>query len=165
MNTCQGHFLSLRCLGGFTLIEAMLTLAVLGVLFVMAIPSFGNMIEKRRVMAAAEAIYSDLRWARSESIKRNIGVRVTFVNGSNWSYTVNADPNGGNTLLKTVNGTDFPLTSLSVTFEHDYTTFNPVRGTVRNGSVLLSSSRYVAKVSLSTLGRTRICNIGGYESC
>lgn len=157
--------MGMRLQGGFTLIEAMLTLAVLGVLIVMAIPSFGNMMEKRRVMGAAEAIYSDLRWARSESIKRNLRVRVRFTEGTNWSYTVNADPTGVNTLLKTVNGSDFPLTSVRVTFEDNYTTFNPVRGTVRNGSVLLSSSHYSARVSLSTLGRTRICGIGGYDPC
>ena len=166
MNTYQGHFFSLRLLGGFTLIEAMLTLAVLGVLVVMAIPTFGNMMEKRRVMAAAEAIYSDLRWARSESIKRNIAIRVTFVNGSNWSYTINTDP------VKTVNGSDFPSTSIGTNFSGGDTTFRPVRGTPEEddgfpdiGSVSLSSSHYSAKVILSTLGRTRICGIGGYGSC
>jgi len=151
--------------GGYTLIEAMLVLAVLGVLMVMAIPNFMNMMEKRRVMAAAEAIYSDLRWARSESIKRNLRVRIRFNEGGNWSYTINADPTGVNTLLKTVNGSGFPSTSVHVTFEDNYTTFNPVRGTVRNGSVYLSSSHYSARVSLSTLGRARICGIGGYDSC
>lgn len=156
---------SARRQGGYTLIEAMLVLAVLGVLLVMAIPNFMNMMEKRRVLAAAEAIYSDLRWARSESIKRNIEVRIRFNEGSNWSYTINADPTGANTPLKTVNGSDYPRTSIRVTFDHDYTTFSPRRGTARNGSAWLSSSHYSARVSLSTLGRTRICGIGGYDPC
>jgi len=153
-----------------TLIEVMVVVAIIGIIVAIAVPSFSTMLEKQRIKDAAEAMLADLRWARTESIKRNKKVRVTFTTGSSWSYTINGDPTGVNTLLKTVNGSDFPSTTLataSFAGRVAFTTFDPVRGTnLNNGTVTISSNNFSAGVKISTLGRVRICgSMGGYNAC
>lgn len=155
---------------GFSFLELMITLAIVAILAALAMPTYTSTIAKRRVIGAAEAVLSDLRWARSEAFKRNVNVRVTFTTGSSWSYAINADPEGSHTLIKSFSGSSFPDTALSsASFRPSvsYTTFDPVRGVnPNNGTVILTSGSYSASVTVSTLGRMRICNApGGYESC
>lgn len=63
---------------GFTLIELMIVVAVTGVLVVLAVPSFQNMIEKRRLIGAAEAVHSLLNLALSESLRLQTPVYANF---------------------------------------------------------------------------------------
>ena len=155
---------------GMTLIEVMVVVAIIGIVVAIAVPSFSTMLENQRIKGAAEAVLADLRWARAEAIKRNAPVRVTFTTGSSWSYTINGDPTGTNTLLKTVNGSDFPSTALQTARfagRVAFTTFDPVRGTnLNNGTATITSNNLSAGVKVSTLGRVRICgSMGGYDAC
>ena len=56
---------------GFTLVELMITLAVVVVLTVIAVPSFRNMINSNRLTTAANEMVGALNLARMEAIKRN----------------------------------------------------------------------------------------------
>lgn len=150
---------------GVTLFELMVAVAILGVLTALAVPSFDRAYDKRRAQNVAEAIAADLRWARSESIKRNRLVRVSYTEGSTWNYTIHADPAGTNTLLKTVSSTDFNNSTINTNFTSDQATFDPVRGTATNGSVSFSTLNFAGEVRLSILGRVRICNLEGYSAC
>jgi type IV fimbrial biogenesis protein FimT len=55
---------------GFTLLEALVVLAVLGVLLGMAIPTFANLQAKQQLQAQAEGLLGSLQLARSEAIRR-----------------------------------------------------------------------------------------------
>jgi len=151
-----------------TLIEIMVVVAILGIIITVALPSLFAFIDSRRAVSALEAISSDLRWARSESIRANQTVRVSFTTGASWSYTVRRDPAGANTLIKTVSVADFPssnITSASFSSGDATTEFDPVRGTAQNGTVAVSTSSNSGEVRLGILGRVRICGMGGYGSC
>lgn len=59
---------------GFTLVEAIITLAIAGILAAMATPSFINLLNKRRISASANTIYSTLQEARSVAITEGTNV-------------------------------------------------------------------------------------------
>jgi type IV fimbrial biogenesis protein FimT len=56
---------------GFTLLELMVTLAVLGILLGIAVPSFQSSLTNSRLTTAANDLVGALQAARSEAIKRN----------------------------------------------------------------------------------------------
>lgn len=56
---------------GFTLVELMVTVAVLGIIAVVAVPAMTDMINNSRVRGASEEVTGALQLARSEALKRN----------------------------------------------------------------------------------------------
>lgn len=58
-----------RC-NGFTLIELMVTLAVLAIVITVAIPGFNDLIRNNRTDALSEEFVSALNFARLEAVKR-----------------------------------------------------------------------------------------------
>jgi type IV fimbrial biogenesis protein FimT len=69
---------------GFTLIELMVTMFVLGILVTLGVPSFNDLVQNQRVKTAVSNFHSTLIFARSEAIKRNAEVTITR-NGASWS--------------------------------------------------------------------------------
>ncbi|MEG0939801.1 MAG: GspH/FimT family pseudopilin [Comamonas sp.] len=61
---------------GFTIIELMVTVAVLGVLAAIAAPSFQPLIERWQIRQVSEELQSTLYFARSEAIKRGGGIII-----------------------------------------------------------------------------------------
>jgi len=70
---------------GFTLLEVLITVAVLAVLAAMAIPSFTSLIERNRARSAANDLLASILMARSEAIKRERSTALT-PNGSDWQH-------------------------------------------------------------------------------
>lgn len=61
---------------GFTIIELLVVVALVAVLAGIAVPSFRTFLVKRTVQAAADALITDLRYARSEAVKRSARVSL-----------------------------------------------------------------------------------------
>lgn len=92
---------------GFTLIELMVTIAVLAILLSIGIPSYQNMVLNNRIVAQANQVVTALNYARSEAVKRAASATVCSTNGgaacagsTNWStgWMVFADANGNGTV-------------------------------------------------------------------
>lgn len=62
---------------GFTLVELMITLVVLLVLTLLAVPSFRDYMEKQRVRGAADQITDLLARARAAAVKNNLPVAIS----------------------------------------------------------------------------------------
>jgi len=61
---------------GITLVESMVTVAIMVLLLALAVPSFKSSIESNRRTVLINQLYEDLTFARSEAIKRNVRVEV-----------------------------------------------------------------------------------------
>lgn len=69
---------------GFTLIELMVTIAILAIILGIGVPSFQTLIERNRVSTASNKLFSALTTARSEAIKLGQSVTITRT-GDSWS--------------------------------------------------------------------------------
>ncbi len=73
---------------GFTLLELMITLAIVSVLGAIATPSFSALIDRQRLQAAAHHLQADIALARQESAKRRQTVHLRFQTGAAWCYAI-----------------------------------------------------------------------------
>lgn len=60
-----------RGLAGFTLIEVMVTVAVLAILAAVALPAMAGLINNNRLASQANDLVADIHLARSEAVRRN----------------------------------------------------------------------------------------------
>jgi prepilin-type N-terminal cleavage/methylation domain-containing protein len=74
----QSMMTQLRRLRGVTLIELMVAVGVLGVLIAVAAPSLSDLLERRRVIAAADEVASVLAYAKAETNATNSSLLVRF---------------------------------------------------------------------------------------
>ncbi|MCI4567396.1 GspH/FimT family pseudopilin [Lysobacter sp. CFH 32150] len=87
-----------KLLLGVTLVELMVSLAVLAILATVAVPSFVDFLDKNRVRGAADAVVSLVSSARAEAVKNDLDVSIAMVgSGAAWCMGGNAatPPSGG----------------------------------------------------------------------
>ncbi|WP_018878763.1 Tfp pilus assembly protein FimT/FimU [Thioalkalivibrio sp. ALE28] len=180
---------------GFTLIELMITIAVLVILVTLAAPAF-NLAEQRRVIGAAESALDQIQTARSEAIKQGRDIHfVSQGDGDTWCHGISNTPTCDCTVddaaaanactivmagdedavLRTTSSDDFR--NVSMTGEQTLT-FNHVRGTVEridsndDPEPLVFTSApndFGMQVQLNLIGRPRACGtnraLGAYNQC
>lgn len=106
----EGKSLRGRCgsphkAGGFTMVELMITVAILAILVALAVPSFTSMINSSRLAAQANELVASLQLARGEAVRRNARVTVCrstdgtncIVGTGQGSWLTFADANGNGT--------------------------------------------------------------------
>lgn len=63
---------------GFTLMELVMVITIMGIMMGMAIPSFRNVLTSQELKNAAQAISNIIRYARSEAIHRSAQTKIIF---------------------------------------------------------------------------------------
>lgn len=76
---------------GFSLVELMVVMALLGVLATLGVSSYQAWIQNSRIRTAAESIQGGIQIARAEAVSRNASVQFDF-RGTNSAWTVCASP-------------------------------------------------------------------------
>ena len=87
---------------GFTLIELMVTITLLGILISLSLPSFTTWIRNSQVRTVSEALQTGLRTAQAESVRRNRQVVMSFTNDANPTLNPTTVANGKNWSIQTV---------------------------------------------------------------
>jgi type II secretion system protein H len=171
---------------GVTLIEMIVTIAILGVFAALVAPSFAGFLAKKRVEGVLAELVTDLQYARTEAVQRSRPVQVTF--GAN-CYRIQALGSATATVsttasctasvpaaeaeLKTVSLAATPAATLSTQGSLRAVLFDPVQGlasftdtsgtAVASAQVDVSSSdgAHQLRVALSAVGRARTCSPNG----
>lgn len=79
---------------GFTLMELMVTIAIVGITAAIAIPSVISYLPKHRMSGGTRDIYSAMQYARMRAVKEKTRVVINFNAGTD-SYTVFIDDGRG----------------------------------------------------------------------
>ena len=90
---------------GFTIIELMITVALIAVLAAVGIPSFQTMVASNRVISSINEFHAGLRLARMEAVKRGDSVVMCSTNnysscGGTWGdgWLIYQDADGDNSV-------------------------------------------------------------------
>ena len=89
---------------GFTLIELVITMAVLAVGLLVAMPSIGVWLDNTRIRSAAEGLQAGLQTARMEAVRRNQSVSfylVSLTNGSTMDNSCALSSSSGSWVINT----------------------------------------------------------------
>ncbi|MFP4088575.1 MAG: GspH/FimT family pseudopilin [Desulfobacteraceae bacterium] len=145
---------------GFTLLELMIIIAVMGILSAIAIPSFMSLLPGMRLNGAARTVMGDLMAARMKAVKLNQKTKVFFDNNS-FQYRICNDADNDGTVDDgegDVINRDIQNEYHDVTFDLNNTSdpvFSP-RGTATNRTITLQNSEGSKNITVSIAGRVRI---------
>jgi type IV fimbrial biogenesis protein FimT len=171
-------------LSGFTLIELMVTIAIMAVLLTLAAPSFRTLLLNNRLNSQVNALFGGLNYARSTALSANtvitvcpVGASNSPICGGNWQAGwMVVDPSGAGTILLSsaapANGpvlTSLPpqgggAAATTITFDTRGLTVNVAnfsvcdsRGAAYAGSLMVSPTGFVQADSSSS-PRTAVWN-------
>ncbi|MBY6188055.1 prepilin-type N-terminal cleavage/methylation domain-containing protein [Marinobacter hydrocarbonoclasticus] len=178
---CHQGPTSFRGQSGLTLLELMITVAVIAILVSVAVPSYQDISRSLTVRGAAFQLFETVHLGRSEALKRNsedVALKFLTPGTGDWCIRLTDAPDScsscayegqankcdidGEGIVRGVDGAHFPNVSLSST----YTTLNlsQRRNTLASGNVRFELGTKTACLVTSSLGRARLCTPSGSDA-
>lgn len=128
---------------GFTLIELMMTMVILGLLMMIGVPQFRVWMQNVQIRTAAESVLNGMQTARNEAIRRNEAVQIKLTTGSGWIINTKADPDADPPVMKRAHEEGSDNASLTVTpggaDTVTFTALGRVDTTNQDGSAIMNS--------------------------
>lgn len=172
-----------RSFAGFTLIELLVVVALIGILLSLAGPSFSGFFAKKRVEGIASELATDLQYARSEAVARNVSVTMTFGTNCYVIHLASATAAACTATTKTITPTAAEIKTVQLDGAANVAlspygglvsiVFDPVRGTPGALSSIDVTSAiggaWQLRASITLAGQASTCSpnssIKGYATC
>ena len=133
---------------GFTLLETMLSLAVLGILLVLAVPDFFPMLQRQRFENSASEIRALLEETQSLALTSQVSHRVGF-DANDHSLLIKRKHSGSYAILQ-----KRPLEKEMTLEATRWPSLGPF-GFSQSGTLLLDSPEFQTSIVVSSVGRIR----------
>ena len=150
---------------GFTLLELLLCMGILGVLAAFAAPNWQRFSERSRVASARDQLINDLQAARMHALQRGEALQLSRLEGCNWASAASDDWSCGWQLSIKSNATPLRTTQQTSTLQVTFAKKDPLDISSR-GDLGTVGDRWVIKsrnpaldiantLCLSSAGRVR----------
>lgn len=145
---------------GFTLIEVMVVIAIMGILFSIAIPAFSSWRERSALRSASETMIAHLKQARHYAMAESRNVDVTLDTVSPDGYTLD---NGGSHAMTVTFSDEY---SNTISFGSSTSNIAGIRfksdGQIAetDGSSLMGASIYLVSSTVSNVWKITVNRVG-----
>ena len=135
---------------GFTVVELLVCLALLGVMTSLAIPSWQRLQERSRVEAARDQLMNDLQTARVRALQRGEALQLSRLRDCTWATPADNDWSCGWQLVAKVNQSVLQSSQLPTPLLVTFTKSEPLDISQR-GDLGTVGDRWVIKSRQNTL--------------
>ncbi len=159
---------------GFSLIEVLIAVAIIGVIMALGIPAFTTWIQNTQIRTASETIIAGLQTARNEAIRRNASIqfKLDAPGTTQWRVNFKSDPDA-NPLMTRVAEEGSPNATILVTpGDADTVTFSALGRVVDNAdasppistieidnpSITVTADRRKLQIVIPVGGAIRMCD-------
>ena len=120
---------------GFTLLELMISTAILAIIITVAMPTFSDIGDSQRLVGATEQLYNHIQQARSESVTGNVPGFVNFnaSGSSTWQYGISS----ANSLCNLALTNPVTANACVIVVDDGDGTVDPGDGTLDTGDLIL----------------------------